>query len=180
MLLSSSKNSKKTLDGTVLWLIYDFLTVFRIRIRIRRFLGLPGSPSGSVKTDVRIRGSGSASRSVPKCHGSTTLLLRTVGVDGLLVRRGRTPGGALVGGHRAGYVVVGGRRRHRVTRGVRHCGTRWSRDHPILQIYKHKTVNSLDLGNILLGKIAGILDEIATQKRTLERQKQKLETQKQN
>ncbi len=69
---------RKTLIFAVLWLLYDFFPVFR-----------PASGSRSVgsicfwasririwirQTEVRIRGSGSASGSVPKCHGSTTLL----------------------------------------------------------------------------------------------------------
>jgi hypothetical protein len=40
-----------------------------------------GSASGSVKTEVRIRGSGS----VPKCHGSTTLLKRRNTLEGRTV-----------------------------------------------------------------------------------------------
>ncbi len=44
---------------------YDFLPVFRIR---RYVFGPPGSASRSVRQRLQIRGSGSASGSVPKCR----------------------------------------------------------------------------------------------------------------
>ncbi len=58
---------RKTLISTVLWLLYDFLAVFRI-LRIPVFFVPPISASGSVRQTY-----GSASGSAPKCHGSTTL-----------------------------------------------------------------------------------------------------------
>ncbi len=79
-ILPSSKDSKKTLISTLLWLLYDFFSlqndenvlVFRIWIliwiQIRMFLA-----SRIRKSEVRIRESGSASGSVPKCHGSAIL-----------------------------------------------------------------------------------------------------------
>ncbi len=53
----SAKVVKKTLISTVLWLLYDFLPVFRIRIRrIHMFLGLSDPHSNSLDrgTDPRI------------------------------------------------------------------------------------------------------------------------------
>jgi ssDNA-binding Zn-finger/Zn-ribbon topoisomerase 1 len=74
--LHQAKIVKKTLISTILWLIYDFSSLkndvnvpvfwIRIWIRIRIFLSIPG-PYGSA---VRILASGS----VPKCHGSATLV----------------------------------------------------------------------------------------------------------
>ncbi len=75
--LHQTKIVRKTLISTILWLIYDFLSlkndvnvpVFRIRIwiRIRIFLSIRIRISYS---EVWIRASGS----VPICHGSATLV----------------------------------------------------------------------------------------------------------
>ncbi len=63
-----AKIARNNLISTVLWLLYNFLSlkndvnilVFRIRIRIR-----------IRRSELRIRGSGS----VPTCHGSATLVI---------------------------------------------------------------------------------------------------------
>ncbi len=64
MLPSSSKESKKNLD--------DFLSVLRIRIRIRMFLGLPDPHAGPLDrgTDPSIW----IRFQMRECHGSTTLV----------------------------------------------------------------------------------------------------------
>jgi hypothetical protein len=81
--------SKKNLDKSWFLLLCDFfltfyllmndvnVAVFQIRIlvrRIRMFLGLPDPHPDPLVRGIRIRGSASASASVPKCHGSATLL----------------------------------------------------------------------------------------------------------
>ncbi len=69
-----AKIERKTLISTVLRFLYDFFSVFRNRIQICMYLCLPDphpDPLDRV-TNRRIRVRGSWS--VPKCHGSTTLL----------------------------------------------------------------------------------------------------------
>ncbi len=67
----SCKIVRKTLISTVLWLLYDFLPVFRIRIRVRMFLVLPDPHSNPYQnvTDpqhwlCRMQSSGSESGGV--------------------------------------------------------------------------------------------------------------------
>jgi hypothetical protein len=70
---SSSKNNKKSFIYTVLWLLYDFLFL-KNDVNLPVFLGLPDPHPAPLVRGIWIRGSWFASISVPKCHGSATLI----------------------------------------------------------------------------------------------------------
>ncbi len=71
-----SKIFLKTLISSAFWLLNDFLSLVRIRIRIRiyRISMFRASRIRLSEVQVRIRGSGS----LPKCHGSPTLVVTFV------------------------------------------------------------------------------------------------------
>jgi len=85
ILLSSSKNSKKNLDSTVLLLLYDFLSLKNevnvtsksnkqknrnfVVVDVLKVTDEKAGSAGSASPRYGIRGFGS----LPKCHGSGTL-----------------------------------------------------------------------------------------------------------
>ncbi len=77
--LSLSKNSKKTLIYTVLWLIFDFLRLKNdVKVpsqsNMQNFFSFLSFLLASWRAIMKIEGSGSTSGSTPKCHGSATLM----------------------------------------------------------------------------------------------------------
>ncbi len=73
---SISKKWRKTLISNVLWLLYDFLSLRNAVMYWLKELDPHPDPLVTTSTDSRIR---NPSRSVPKCHGSRTLVPRPKG-----------------------------------------------------------------------------------------------------